>query len=91
MDTTQHAQRLGSQTYGQRNQQLVRLASPLLDIAPDVRNVVRVHGSYFQGAAYYSDTASRWMPAPRGSWARCHQPFTWEDAAYAAHCFRAAT
>ena len=36
------------------------------------------------------NTAGRWMPAPRGSWARCHQPFTWEDAAYAAHCFRAA-
>ena len=90
MDTTQHAQRLGSQTYGQRDQQLVRLASPLLDIAPDARNAVRVAGTYHQGAAYYSDTAGRWMPAPRGSWVRCVQPFTWEDAAYAAHCFRAA-
>lgn len=90
MDTTQHAQWLGAQTWGFHEQELVRLASPLLDIAPDVRNVVRVHGAYFQGAAYYSDDAGRWKPAPRGSWMRCMQPFTWEDAAYAAHCFRVA-
>ena len=90
MNTTQHAQWLGVKMWGFQAQELVRLASPLLDIAPDARNVVRVGGAYHQGAAYYSDTAGRWMPAPRGSWARCHQPFTWEDAAYAARCFRAA-
>lgn len=88
MDTTQHAQWLGAQIWGFQEQELARLASPCLDIAPDVRNVVRVHGAYFQGAAYYSDDAGRWKPAPRGSWVRCMQPFTWEDAAYAALCFR---
>lgn len=90
-DPTQRAQWLGAQFWGFQGQELVRLASPLLDIAPDVRNVVRIEGLYRQGAAYYSNNDGRWKPAPRGSWVRCHEPFTWEDAAYAAHCFRAAT
>lgn len=90
-DPTHRAQWLGAQFWGFQGQELVRLASPLLDIAPDVRNVVRIEGLFRQGAAYYSNTEGRWKPAPRGSWVRCHQPFTWEDAAYAALCFRVAT
>jgi hypothetical protein len=90
-DPTRRAQWIGAVQYGTGLYELVRLASPCLDIFPEVRNVVRVRGQYYQGAAYHCITEDRWKVAPNTPPQRCYQRFTWEDAAYAALCFRVAT
>jgi hypothetical protein len=66
---------------------MYRLALPLVDHAPDWRNVfvqLRPNGDrrIMRGRAYETQHAGEWKPIPKGSWTACFSGLTEREIAY---------